>query len=98
MLFKEAIQFKPFPQFQSEEAGAERARSFKTYFVHQHARYLRIVNRHRHSRWKQLQLMSVSLIVEDLNRPHPARVSRTVQLAQIADRPLTRSSSDEIVL
>jgi len=71
MLCKETIQFKPLPQFQSEETGAERTRPFQAHLVHQYACHLRIVIRRHNVRREQLQLTRITLIVENLNRLHP---------------------------
>ena len=90
-LLKETIQLKPSPQFKPEETGAERSCPFQAHLVHQNARHLRIILRHRDMRWKQLQLMRITMIVENFNRLHPARLRRTIQLTQIADRLLTRA-------
>ncbi len=62
--------------------------SFQTYFVQQHARYLRIVIARRHMRREQFQLLRVALIVEDLNALRPACLRRAVQFAQITDAVL----------
>ena len=90
-LFEESIQLQPLPQFQPQKAGAELPRSFQPHLVHQHARYLRIVGRRRHMRREQFQLLRFALFVEDLDRLQPARLRRTVQLAQVAERSLTRT-------
>ena len=42
-------------------------------------------------RGKELQLLRFALFIEDLNRRQPARLRRTVQLAQVAERFLTRT-------
>jgi hypothetical protein len=34
-------------------------------------------------RWQQLQLLGFALFIEDLDRPQPARLRRTVQFAQM---------------
>jgi len=90
-LFEETIQFQALPQIQPQETGAELPRSFQTYFVQQHPRYLRIVLGRSHMRRKQFQLLRIALIVEDLNGLQPARLRRAVQFAQIANRFLTRT-------
>jgi hypothetical protein len=41
--------------------------------------------------YEECQLLRISLIVEDLDSLQPARLRRTVQLAQIANRFLTRA-------
>ncbi len=42
-------------------------------------------------RREQFQLLRLALFIEDLDRLQPARLRRTVQLAQIAQRSLTRT-------
>src|ERR1022692_1478279 len=82
---------KPLPKFQSEKAATEPTHPFQSNLVHNHLRYLRIVIGRHHMRRKQFQLTRFPLLVEHLNRLQPARLCRTVQLPQIADRPLTRT-------
>ena len=91
VFFKETIQFKPLPQFQSKETGAERTCPLQTHFVQQYPRHLRIVVGRRHHRREQFQLPRIALLVENFNRLHPARLRRTVQFTQIAERSLTRT-------
>src|SRR5580698_8413104 len=71
-LFEESIQFQPLPQLQSEKARTELTRSFQTHFVQQHTRYLWIVRRRRHMRGEELQLLSFTLLIENLNGCQPA--------------------------
>src|SRR2546423_13227910 len=56
--------------------------------MHQNPRHLRIILRYLQVRRKQFQLLNFPLLVEYLNAFHPPRLSRTVQLAQIAQRSL----------
>jgi len=89
VLFEEIIQFKPLPQLQSEKSGTEPTRPFQANLVHNYPRRI-VIGRHLMQR-KQFQLTRFLSLVEHLNRLQPARLCRTVQLAQIADRPLTRT-------
>ena len=82
---------QPLPQFQSQKAGAELPCSFQPHLVQQHARDLRIVGRRLHMRREQLQLLRFALFIEDLDGFQPARLRRTVQLAQITERLLPRT-------
>ncbi|MBZ5624332.1 MAG: hypothetical protein LAQ69_37385 [Acidobacteriia bacterium] len=78
-------------QFPSQEAGAELARSLQPHSIHQHVHHLRIVGWGLDLRRKQFQLLGFALLVEYLDRLQPTALSRTVQLAQITQRPLTRT-------
>jgi hypothetical protein len=54
-------------------------------------RYLRIIGWPCYLRREQLQLLLLTLFVEDFNRLQPAGLRRTVQFAQITECPLTRT-------
>jgi hypothetical protein len=56
-----------------------------------HLSHLRIVIGWRHMRREELQLSCFALIVEDVNGCQPARLCRTVQFAQVAERLLARA-------
>ena len=61
------------------------------HFIQQHPRHIGIAVRRHNMRRKQFQLLSIALLVEDLNRLLPARLRLTVQLAQIAECSLART-------
>ncbi len=90
-LLEEPIQFQALPQLQTQPAGAELARSFQTHLIQQHARDLRIAGRRLHIGGEQLELLRLTLLIEDLDRFQPACLCRTVQLTEIAEPSLSRS-------
>jgi hypothetical protein len=89
--FKEPIQPQPLPQFQPQPASPKLADSLEANPIHPHASNFGIVLRRLHVGRKQLQLPALALLVEDFDRLQPARLRRVVQLAQIAQGPLTRT-------
>ena len=90
-LCKETIQFQASPQFQPQIAGAELSRPCQAHPVDQDPCHLRIVWGRLHLRREQFQLLRFTLFIKDLNRSQPPRMIRTVQLAQMTQRSLTRS-------
>src|SRR5262249_46328435 len=61
------------------------------HFVQQYARHLRIVGQRLDVGGKQLQLLSLALLVEDLDCLQPPRLGGMVQLTQITERSLPRT-------
>src|SRR5581483_5817241 len=88
---EKAVQTQTLPQFQTEPTGTELPRPLQSHFVQQHPRHLRIVGRHLDVRWKQLQLLRLSLLVEDFDGLQPPRLGGIVQLTEITERSLPRT-------
>ncbi len=88
-LIEETVQFQSPPQLQSQVTGAELSRPFQPHPMDQDACHLRIVRWHLRMRREQFQLTRFAVLIEDLHCLQPARMIRTVQLTQMADRSLS---------
>ena len=87
----EPVQFQPLPQLQPHKTVSELPASFQPNLVQQDSCDVRIVLRRLDLCRKQFQLPAFALLVENLNRLQPPCLRRAVQLAQITQRPLSRT-------
>ena len=67
-VFEESVQFQLLPQLQAEPAGAKLPCALQAHLVQQHARYLWIIRWWLHLRREKLQLLRLTLLIEDFNR------------------------------
>src|ERR1700692_3666650 len=90
MLRKELREPQLLPQLQPKKTVTESARALDANLLHQHPGYVRII-RHFCFGGKQLQLIALSVLVEDLHGLLPTCIGRIVQLTEITESTLSRT-------
>ncbi len=78
------------PQLQTKITVAKSARALHPNLFHRHPGYIGIIG-HFCFRGEQLQLRALPVLVENLDRLLPTRLSRTVQLPEITECALSRT-------
>jgi hypothetical protein len=90
MLRKEFSEAQLLPQLQAEIRVAKSTRALHPDLLHQHPGYIRIIG-HFCFGGEQLQLRALPVLIENLDRLLPTRMSRTVQLPEITECALSRT-------
>src|SRR6202451_1645320 len=85
------MQSQTLPQLPPQKTGTELAGSFQPDPIYDDSRHLRIIVCYLDMRGKQFQLLGFALLVKDFDAFQPPRLRRSVQLTQVAQRPLART-------